>query len=1841
MNREEDIEKLLPLLPALTNLLEIRGTGEKHAEIFGLTCTSFQYICDAPLKFKDPYSNLEGVATHFIQINSYGLMEKCFHFLLNATSSKKFFQDTVEAADEEGEASSTNIILQNLGKLIKIVSYLCKYSSDHCVSAISEMQMLSIIQNLLKREHSRDKSSINVLPETLSLLGALIPDSRSYKNENSAFALNEKAKSEIFGGHEDTENEYRLLLVQGILPSMLKLYVSSFNQNVKFTFLTLVEEIILMLNGYTLRSHIEPYLFSRFVISTMKSENFTWIETCLRILQILIDKRVSECNLALYREGIMEYISVYADREKFRELTGIVIQEEEKKEEEEKNEEGIDLFGDTEQTDSQVLQPVVEKTIGLSVQLEGLDSENKVEEIKEESKEELKTPEKVEVTQTEEIKDEQKVQEESEVQATIPQTTDSPPTEVLPTEKLEEEKEVTEKPLAEITTELKEQKEYLDELKNAIKESMNEIISSNQEFDDKIKAQISQEEQKLKDEASIGMDSEDKKAKLNQRKLKKAFIKKAIQNMDDNLEGLEEIGGFEEGEIERIKDVIAKKRLLHKSKNMYNQEARKYSRDFIGINTAPMYKNIVKISKNLLTAFEESLQADSGASEISYLKELTKLADKFNEESKSARGFDHEKTIKLFKELSHFFKEDTNSKITQYELYKSQLIHSLHNFLSLPLKEEESKGGEDKKNQSSQPTEEYLTILSRYVCLLDTFTDHGNSKALKSLMSTFENTVKISFNNYFQQELLAYHDGVNLAYDLKKYSKRNKLQLVYEPNIERKIKEQEAAEKGETYTGYKAYYKQKAPAYPPMPKYEGEGFEDEDFLKHFPEPQMDKFQSKQEPASKPLVEEIIEEKKATSVRDNEEDYSLIYLKRDALYKELKAVNVSVENSSTMEVIQDFLRNRVNNRDHIKQLKYQANPGSISSQMQGIFERARRHLDETYIQGAAINPGNPPNIQNILQKMVFETFEEGGGAINQEDKLTLIRDLETLLGKPPGSIEPPMMTPSIPQMSAPKTEEIMDPIEESKSPSMNEDQQNIVAKDTQIISNLEESKENSKATSNEEETIDYTGKDNKMGLFSKIKNFFFKNKENKDDYYDEDYDGEGEQDDGEDVEDSLIKKDPVLAKSIRKQSRTFSNAKPATEEEKKEKAERNELIDNPIELKDLTEDEDVTFEFYYNRIKLNSTKTIYELINYQPTHRSIADPYIIYFKIVDRKESKDKSNTSDDEKSVNHFDDELLHFERKEKSLRKTINENCVNMDPVFCNFFHRFTSPYIKPEAKKDPNALAYTNPYSYNNQFSKSKSKIGVSAEEQRLVSKKVIKMSEAINYALKYWYEIKLHYDHLNKDKAMVRPEELFKHLLDEYVQKLLMEPLNFVLENKKHKCQELLQILVGNSNLLSFETRVFFFKTAAFAYTGEFHRTVHFLVQMLRRKYNNIPDNAVPKQSKEKVKIDRKNLLESTVNLFTTPGRTKRKNFLEIEYCNEEGTGLGPTLEFYYLASKEFRQLTHLWRETEDNSLFPAPMETAAAAYGEIKVLNYFETMGALVSRAISDDRLTDLPFSSVFWELCTGEPMTFEHIKKLDSIYGASINELRHYAIKRNKIINNKDLDEQIRERQLESCKLKNNSCVSDLCLYFVIPGTDIEIKKNGRDTLVTDDNLDEYLKLLIDSIFHTSIHKQISAFKKGFNKNMEYLKILKSHEIELIVCGNNDDDKEWTAQNLKENIIPAHGFHENSSTYLYLIEYMVGLSKEKRRQFLTFVTGSPRLPLGGKYKLVKSLLGFKNLKPKMNIVRKNEESDNPNIFLPSVMTCQNFLKIPEYSSLEILKERFDMASKEGQESFTLS
>jgi E3 ubiquitin-protein ligase TRIP12 len=54
-----------------------------------------------------------------------------------------------------------------------------------------------------------------------------------------------------------------------------------------------------------------------------------------------------------------------------------------------------------------------------------------------------------------------------------------------------------------------------------------------------------------------------------------------------------------------------------------------------------------------------------------------------------------------------------------------------------------------------------------------------------------------------------------------------------------------------------------------------------------------------------------------------------------------------------------------------------------------------------------------------------------------------------------------------------------------------------------------------------------------------------------------------------------------------------------------------------------------------------------------------------------------------------------------------------------------------------------------------------------------------------------------------------------------------------------------------------------------------------------------------------------------------------------------------------------------------------------------------------------------------------------------------------------------------------------------------------------------------------------------------------------------------------------------------------------------------------------------------------VCKPSEHPYTSDDYLPSVMTCVNYLKLPNYSSLEIMRKQLFMAMREGQGAFHLS
>ncbi len=108
--------------------------------------------------------------------------------------------------------------------------------------------------------------------------------------------------------------------------------------------------------------------------------------------------------------------------------------------------------------------------------------------------------------------------------------------------------------------------------------------------------------------------------------------------------------------------------------------------------------------------------------------------------------------------------------------------------------------------------------------------------------------------------------------------------------------------------------------------------------------------------------------------------------------------------------------------------------------------------------------------------------------------------------------------------------------------------------------------------------------------------------------------------------------------------------------------------------------------------------------------------------------------------------------------------------------------------------------------------------------------------------------------------------------------------------------------------------------------------------------------------------------------------------------------------------------------------------------------------------------------------------------------------------------------------------------------------------------------------------------------------------------------------------------PEYGYTKKSRIFNDIIKFICKLDKNGQREFLIFTIGTSHLPNRG----------FKALSPKLTIGKKTfDGKDSPDNYLPTVMTCQNYLKLPDYSSYETLESKLLLAMREGSKEFNLS
>jgi E3 ubiquitin-protein ligase TRIP12 len=462
-----------------------------------------------------------------------------------------------------------------------------------------------------------------------------------------------------------------------------------------------------------------------------------------------------------------------------------------------------------------------------------------------------------------------------------------------------------------------------------------------------------------------------------------------------------------------------------------------------------------------------------------------------------------------------------------------------------------------------------------------------------------------------------------------------------------------------------------------------------------------------------------------------------------------------------------------------------------------------------------------------------------------------------------------------------------------------------------------------------------------------------------------------------------------------------------------------------------------------------------------------------------------------------------------------------------------------------------------------------------------------------------------------------------IEQFINRISLESFKII----EGKYPALRSIISYNHFLIRFPIRLISFKTS-------FDSPTYKSLFNLRKYENNFQVNSkysatLKKHMRIKINIDRDKILEEGFNIMKDENISTFRGYLEFEYKEEIGNGLGPTLEFYTLIINKIQEQKHIWYKTTDGSLYPRLLNEND---NNEEVLQLFKLLGFIIGRAIFDDRLLDVPLNKVFWDHVLGRPILVESIKSFDNDLGRTIRDFFELMEKKKVyIIKNNITNEQ--EYDFDDKILYNNCRLSELDIYFIFPGyNDIELKPNGSNILLTMNNIEEYVQLIYEYIFYKGINKIAQSFKEGFNKNfnIEKLRCFNSGEIKDFICGNLDE--KWDKNILMESLKPEHGYTAQSKTFIDLINFMSSLDRNQRKQFLIFSTGCSRLPIGG----------FKALTPKLTVVKKHCEEDNdPDDYLPTVMTCQNYLKIPEYSTYNILEKKILLAMSEGCNEFNLS
>ena len=351
-------------------------------------------------------------------------------------------------------------------------------------------------------------------------------------------------------------------------------------------------------------------------------------------------------------------------------------------------------------------------------------------------------------------------------------------------------------------------------------------------------------------------------------------------------------------------------------------------------------------------------------------------------------------------------------------------------------------------------------------------------------------------------------------------------------------------------------------------------------------------------------------------------------------------------------------------------------------------------------------------------------------------------------------------------------------------------------------------------------------------------------------------------------------------------------------------------------------------------------------------------------------------------------------------------------------------------------------------------------------------------------------------------------------------------------------------------------------------------------------------------EKLKINRDKVLEDSMEQFNSINLFKE---LKIIFVGEESHDAGGLIREWLtiLFQKILDSNTGLFQRSDTDEI---GFIIKPNLYPSQELLNKYFFIGRVLAKALLENLTVNCCFNKVIYQLILGEKIELNDLVFIDRPLYKSM-------------------------KHLVSMKEECGENIALCEIYFTFDYEDEnggfhqeDLIENGRDILVTQDNLDQYIDKRIE--YYTK--SQLSGIKeiiRGINTifPVDYLKIFTSDQLGLLINGTPFIDTEDWRMNTKYK-----DYEDYDNVIVDFWDIISNLSQEDLSNFLLFCTGSSRVPIGG----FKSLESNRGQISKFEIV-KTEYYEGKKNFLRA-HTCFNRLDLPNFPNKETLNEAVKFA-----------